>query len=387
MRRLPIACSFAALVLGACAPARQTRKPDPALSRPAVQQVTMEPLHLGLAPDPELGLVDFDATMLFREGLRFHEAGRHARALVFYDRLREEFPGSRLVSAAAYNAGRCLEELDRAEDALARYRLILDGMPRSKDWVDAVFRSGAVLSALGRHAEASGLYGRLLARAELSNPDRLDAWVLRGESFQAQQRSWDAEKAFRAVLRLFREREKDEYLDPAPAARAEFRLAELVAERFALAPLRLPEQRMQEDLEAKARLLLEAQSGYLRSMRYGDPDWAIAAGYRIGKLYVDLHAALEAADLPPDLDEREAQVYRELLRERLAVLLRKALRVFEATIQLAERTRSENRWTRAAREEMTRVEKQVLSQLGHAPPQEPTKPEGPPAPDEEPDRS
>jgi len=358
------------LALAGC-PSRPVTRPGG--SGPADRQtheIFMEPMHIGLQPDPELGLTDFDAASLFHEGLRLHEAERYADALKFFERILSQFPRSRYRSAAAFNAGRCLDFLGRGGEALARYRLVVDEMPRSKDWFDAAFRLAMDLSALDRHAGAAAVLERVLAREDLGPSDRMDALVLLGEARMARGELLAAEGTFRDALRHFRATAREAYLDPAPAAQAEFRLAELAAGRFEAAPLRLPEARMQADLVTKAQRLLTAQAGFLRTMRWGDPEWATAAGYRIGKLYLDLYAAMEAAPAPTDLSAEETEVYRDLLRKRLAVLLRKALKVFEMTLSLAERTRSDNAWTKAARAEMERVEKLVLSQLGPVPPAE-----------------
>ena len=210
---------------------------------------------------------------------------------------------------------------------------------------------------------STGWFGRNIAilRENLSVSDRIDAQVLRGEMLTKLGELFEAEKSYRSALRLYRKHERQEYLDPNPAARAEFRLSSLAEDRFIAAPLRLPEDQMQRDLEAKAQKLLQAQAGYLRTIRYGDPEWATAAGYRVGTLYLHLHQAMQQAPTPDDLSPDEALVYKDVLKKRTGVLLRKAIRVFEMTIQLAERTRSENEHTRAIREEMARVESQVLS--------------------------
>jgi len=184
----------------------------------------MEPLHIGIKPDPELGLVDFDAVTLYQEGLRFHESGRCDRALAFYDRLLEEFSDSRYFSAAAFNAGRCLEELDRTEEAVSRYQVITRGLEKSKDWIDAGFRESMCLSSLGKHQEAAALLDRLVNRKELTVSDRIDALVLKGEALKGMGELVRAESTFRRALRIYRQRGKDEYLDPVPAARAEFRV-------------------------------------------------------------------------------------------------------------------------------------------------------------------
>ncbi len=378
------ALALIGLGLSGC-PARPVVQPDSdqAPDRPA-REVIMEPLHIGLEPDPELGLTDFDAASLFHEGLRLHEAERYGEALKFFERILSQFPDSRYRSAAAFNAGRCLDLLGRGAEAAERYRLVVDGMPGSKDWFDAAFRLAMGLASLGHHDGAALVLVKVLDRPDLSPADRMDALVLLGEAEVARGELLAGERTFRQALRHFRANEREAYLDPGPAAEAEFRLAELAAGRFLAAPLRLPEAQMQTDLEAKAQLLLAAQAGFLRTMRWGDPEWATAAGYRIGKLYIDLHAAMEAAPTPDDLSAEEVQVYRGLLRERLAVLLRKALKVFEMTLGLAERTRSDNAWTRAARAEMERVEKQVLSQLEPVAPAEQPEPAAEPAPAVEP---
>ncbi len=366
---------------GGCATGRGAGRDD--TERPA-REVVMDPLHIGLQPDPELGLTDFDAATLFHEGLRLQQAERFDRALLFYDRLLEQFPEARHSSAAAYNAGRCLETLGRPAAAAERYRLIVDGMPRSQDWIAAVFRLAGVLEQLGRYRPAAEVLQGLLDRQPLRPGDRMDGLVRLGEVFIAAGRLTEAEAVLLRALRHFRTVEREAYLDPEPVARAQFRLAELASGRFLAAPLRLPEQQMRQDLEHKARLLLDTQAAYLRAMRWGDPHWATAAGYRIGRLYIELHTALEAAPVPPELDAEEAAVYRELLHDRLEVLLRKALRIFERTLQLAERARADNAWARAARSEMRRIEREVLGggDAEATEPQPPARPDSAPPPDQ-----
>ena len=91
-------------LLAACATGSGSR-------RAPARTIFMEPLHLGLQPDAELGLADFDAATLLRRGLQHQQRAEYRRALPFYRRILEEFPDSRFLSAAALNLGACLEEL------------------------------------------------------------------------------------------------------------------------------------------------------------------------------------------------------------------------------------------------------------------------------------
>ncbi|MBW1808098.1 MAG: hypothetical protein JRJ87_07855 [Deltaproteobacteria bacterium] len=335
------------------------------------KEIFLDPLHIGIKPDKELGLIDFDAATLFKEGVRLQQAGQSDRAFLFFERIITEFNSSRYLSAAAFNAGNSLEDLERVSEAVERYRIITRKLSESKDWLDAAFRESMCLARLEKHAAAVELLKRLLDRKDLSVSDRIDALVLLGEALKAEGELIKAESKLRAALRLYRAREREEFLDPAPAARAEYRLSEMAEKRFIDAPLRLPEEQMRLDLEAKATRLLEAQAGFLRTIRYGNPEWASAAGYQVGTLYLHLHQAMQQAPVPDDLDPQEIEVYKDLLKERTAVLLRKALKVFEMTLELAERTMSDNHWTKAAREEMSRVESRVLSLYETLPNEEP----------------
>ena len=56
-------------------------------NRSNIHEIVMDPLHIGLAPDTELGLVDYDASTLFQEALRFHEAQQCPVAQKYYVRL------------------------------------------------------------------------------------------------------------------------------------------------------------------------------------------------------------------------------------------------------------------------------------------------------------
>lgn len=347
-------------LLGACATGAGTR-------RTPVKTIFMEPLHLGLQPDEELGLTDFDAATLLRRGLRHQQQGEYRRAVVFFRRLLSEFPQSRFLSAAALNLGVCQEEMGDDAGAVDSYRLITERLPRSRDFTAAAFRQVGCLARLDKHGEARALLDRLLVR-RLEISDRIDALVLRGEQQMALRDSLAAERDFRRAVALWRKYQRDEYLDPSAAARAQYRLAELAERRFDAAPLRLPEDRLEQDLEIKAQRLLEAQGQYLRVVRFADPHWATAAGYRIGNLYIQLHRAMQQAPVPAGLNEKEQAVYRDMLRQRTAVLLKKALRVFEQTVELAQRSGIEGEWIRSARQQMVRIEKELL-EAPEAPPE------------------
>jgi hypothetical protein len=132
-------------------------------------------------------------------------------------------------------------------------------------------------------------------------------------------------------------------IDTAAAARARAAFEDGEAARARFEALRLdPSSAGAEDLAArldeKSTLLLAAQERYLAAIREGDAGWAVAAGSRIGALYEDLHRALVDAPLPAGMDGGAADAYRGELRQRVRVLVTKAIEAYEETLGIARRS-------------------------------------------------
>jgi len=134
--------------------------------------------------------------------------------------------------------------------------------------------------------------------------------------------------------------------------------------------------RQREVLERRAELLLEAQRAYFDTIRLTDARWAAAAGYRIGSMYRNLFRALTEAPVPPpsrelapeaiDLYRRE---YRSQLAERIRPLIRHAIRYWELTLLMVERTGVESaarHWVDRTRAELEEARRLLLGTTGQA---------------------
>ncbi len=321
----------------------------------------MEPLVIGLKPDPTLGLIDFDAATLFEQGTGYHEAGLCESALVYYLRLLEDFAASRYAPATVFNTARCLEDLGHLERAVAYYRRITKQTDRPELWMQAAYRESICLIQLQHYEEASERANELLASESLTVFEHMEFLNLLGEIFIQQNKTEQAQREYRKVLDLYQKHQEEQYLDPLPAAVAQFQIGQIKEARYRQAPLRLPEETIRQDLEVKARLLLEAQHAYLRTIRLGDAQYATQATYKIATLYTHLHEEIEKAPIPEGLDPQESIIYKNLLRHRTLVLLRKALHSFEMSLHLAERTPTQSELIENIRNEMKRIETILLS--------------------------
>jgi tetratricopeptide (TPR) repeat protein len=211
---------------------------------------------------------------------------------------------------------------------------------------------------LGELSPARDLLDGLVRREDLGAEDRVRALAQRGVVELEGGQPEEAERSLRLALSTWQEASERERLDEYPAAQAQYYLGEvyrLWSEAVRLDPAASDAEQLGQDLEYKAQLLLSAQGHYLRAIRIGEPDWAVAAGYRIGELYDDLHREIAGAPVPPGLDEEEALAYRAELSLRIRVLLTKAIAVYEQTLAAAQQAGVDGRFVEAAERSLARM--------------------------------
>ena len=349
------------LAAAACATARGPSGPPPPqelrFAEPAVVEATPLGVELSGKNDEEL----------FAVGTAAFAAADYARAAAAFGRLADLFPASAHHPAALYDAGLAHERLSEWRLGLERFRAL------ERDYVgpdadEASFRVAECLWHLGELAEARAALDRLAGRKDLEPLDQIRALTWRGVVELDQGDAEAAERSLRLALLAWGQRGDRERLDDYFPAQAQYYLGEVYRRHFQavkLDPSRDGEDRLEQALELKAELLLSAQGHYLRAIRMGNPDWAVASGYRIGELYDELHAHLTGAAIPPGLDAESEAAYRAELARKVRVLLTKAVAVYERTLDAAQRARVENVFVDRTQASLDRV-KQALALDGAA---------------------
>lgn len=351
----------------------------PATAAAPVEQVEMEPLTISVTGQgAERHVESYDAASLFEDAGSALQAERWADAAAGYDRIVKEFPGSRYVRPALYNAGLALEGLRDFAAAAERYRRLADLSGDARDTLDALFRLGACEAELGNWATSAEAFGRLLQHADLSTEDHLEALARRGLA-QYNMKDPAAERTFRETVALYKSSSEYERIDDTfYVALAQFYLGELAHDRFRLLPIRLPERQMKQDVEAKVEALLVAQERYVDVGRIKNVPWATAACYQMATLYKELYDALMDAPVPPMNDEMRA-VYFEELHKQIEPLLRRAIHMQELTQRVAESNGVDNEWVHKSNEQLARLRALVMSPAT-SPASATPAPMGPPTP-------
>jgi tetratricopeptide (TPR) repeat protein len=316
--------------LAACAAQRAGR---PAPGRIAVEEAE----RVAGAPSDLAGK---NAEELFAAGLAAYSAGDFARAGDAFGRVADLFPASPRRAAALFDAGLAYRQLGDFRLALERFRELADGYAGA-DADEARFLVADAHWRLGERAEARRVLDALAGRADLPPERHARALVERGV-LDAEDGDLDAaDRSLLAGARSLEGGGDREREDGALLAKARYWLGEVARARF----LRVKVDpagdaaRLERDLEAKSQLLLAAQGQYLAAIRAGTGQLAVTAGGRVGELYEALYGELVSAPLPAGLDEEGGRAYRAELRQRVRVLVTKAIEAYEDTLAAARRAR------------------------------------------------
>lgn len=300
--------------------------------------------------DPETGEADvYDARSLLDAGNAALGADRPRRAMAYYDRILSRFPGARVEPIARYNLGLALEGLGDYDGAVERYLELAEDDGAGRYAIDAAIRAGAVSAEVGQWAEAAEILEELLARDDLTPSDRVEGHARLGYVLYEERSDPDAEDVLQEGLRLADELGPGEPLETSYyVAMSHFYMGMIARRQFAEIPLRLPDDQLERDIEAKADLVLLAHDRFSRAIELGGPRWGTAAGYELGAMQEEFWREIVTAPIPPYLSPDQVEIYKEEVHAHAVEFLERALSLYGQTAELAEAHRTSTRWSRAA---------------------------------------
>jgi tetratricopeptide (TPR) repeat protein len=311
----------------------------------------------------------YTAEDLFRQGTTLQADAHCPEAVARYDRIAEEFTSSRYLSPSLYNAALCLQQSGDLEASATHYYRLVDHLPDSEDAKVARLQLTGILITLERWQEALASAELLLARRDMQSDERLEAMARRAQALFGMRRLEEATTAADDAGTYYRTRHGDEAIvEPYFAAAAMFVRAESIRARSEAMTMPTSDvQAQHETLERRAQLILDAQRAYFDTIRLTDAHWAAAAGYRIGSMYETLYADMTAAPVPPpsgEMNDQQLAMYRDAyraeLRSRVEPLVRHAIRYWELTLLMVERTGVDTQWAVRTRSELERA-RQLLA--------------------------
>ena len=350
------------------------------------------PVHLEMDPikieatrsGDGVEITSFDAEDLFEQAGAALSDKRFDDAVRLYDKLLASFPDSPYARPGLYNRGLAYRDKKDWNAAVESFKALAEKYATHADAKDAMFQLGACYAELTNWPSSGEVFVRLLERQDLTADDRIEAIARRGFAQFNLADLEAAEKTFRSALAFKQKIEGVERLGTDfYLAFSQYHLGQINHQRFRSVVLRLPEARMESDLEQKASLLLQAQRAYIDTIKYGNPAWASAAGFQVGSLYEELYDAFMNAPVPSNLNGEARTVYVDELHKKIRILLEKSLRWYRENLLMVERLGVNTDWAEKSKLAYSKLIKLLdpNGKLGPAPgPQAPPPAGAPPSP-------
>ncbi len=345
----------------ACAPNRIKMEPVRVQVLLKAEPETEEKAEYGIdlnQPPEKLFDLGYDAYVKNNRGL----------ALAYFKTVIERHPESKPFVNSAYNAGLIFHHLGQYEDAFRMYRKVETSKAGRKDILDARFR---ILDALYQLSRWKDMQKRVrVMRKEydsLSTDDAIELQVREGVAAYHLGERKTAEETLEAAFHDYKiGLRREDVLNEYPGAMAAYYLGLIWRDRTRAENLLLgSDEIMLEAMGRKAQKLLKSQDYFLQSIEQDNAYWATASGAQIGQLYRDFWLSINEAPAPDELSGKpeEIRMYRCVLAGRAEVLLKKAMRVYDRTLQIGERLRVKNKWTEKSKTDLKEIEGMYLKSI------------------------
>lgn len=290
-----------------------------------------------------------DLKELFHFAAQFFQKKDYATAIRLYQRILKYAWKHPYEYAAMYNLALAYEHSKQHKLAVQTYQAFVKSYPdKVKDIRHARFRMASCYEELKLWRDAFAVYDQLLQQ-DLNQDDRVDALAAAGRAMFHLRRPAQARPLLRLAIRLHttyvpQTGNVPTKIREAPAM-AQYYLARIHDLEFRSRHFRTPAAQMKEDLEYKAKHLMLAQNLYFGTIPLRHADWSLAALYRIGEMYEQMYQDIMKAPVPEDLKPHEVKVYQQALRNKIRVLLEKALLAYRHNLLLAQRIGiADSRW-------------------------------------------
>ncbi len=294
--------------------------------------------------EPELTAVA--SADLFRQATDAAKDGRYREAIATFRQLVTEFPESQYAPLSLFNIAAVYDKQGDVPATIAALRELVAAYPSSRESIEGHLYIAALQSEKAQWPDALATLDAVLARTSLTFADRVEAHARRGYALIELKRYDDAEAALAAAVADWRRAPRIE--DPYYIAMAHYYRGEIAHRRFAEAPVRLPDDQLAKDLEARRVLAGQAYDRWKEALQHRHAYWATAAGYQMSQIFVELWEVTVKAPFPVKLAAAERGRYVAEVHERVRVHLEKAVEGHRMNVELAKAYGVENAWSKGS---------------------------------------
>ena len=283
---------------------------------------------------------------LFRQANDAAKAGQTEQAITLYRRIVVEFPESKYAPISLFNIAAIYDGRRDYLQTLATLRELVKAYPDARESIDGHLYIAALQTDHEQYADALATTEEILPRPNLTYADRVEVLARKGYILIELHRYEDAEPVLDSAIATWRQANHIE--DPYYIAMASYYRGELAHRKFQEAPVRLPDDQMLQDLEAKRVLAVKAYDHWKEALGFKQAYWATASGYQMSQIFVELWAAHVTAPYPKRIDAATRPKYIADVHSNVREHLEKALEGHRMNVELAKAYGVETVWSKAS---------------------------------------
>jgi outer membrane protein assembly factor BamD (BamD/ComL family) len=264
----------------------------------------------------------------YRAGLAWLDAGQTEKGVQAFQELTTRWPANVLAREASLKSAQAWEAAGDRERASAAYIEFAKAHAKDDNADEAWLKAADLADSAGQGEHADNLRKEYLKRWP---NDRESALEILEKLAHQELATVSAEKPLASLLAtpkavgnkpvpppsylqqyLKLAAQKPALASKALLAEVRFQSAEEAWRKYDALKLTQP---LPKSIAAKQKLLDSVLVRYRRTVDMGEPEWAHAAGYRIGQALVGFGSALEASERPADLKGDDLKAYENVLIE------------------------------------------------------------------------
>lgn len=290
---------------------------------------------------------------LFKEANAAAKSGETERAIAIYHRIVAEFPDSQFAPVSLFNIAAIYDGRGDPTTTIATLRELVRAYPQARESIEGHLYIAALQTEHDQFADAAVTLDELLARTNLTYADRIEAFARKGYVLLELKRYDDAQLALDTAIAEWRKVPRLD--DPYYIAMASYYQGELAHRKFLDAPVRLPDDQLVADLEAKRELAVHAYDRWKDSLRFRQAYWATAAGYQMSQIFVELWEATVRAPYPHRIDTDTRGKYVVEVHDRVREHLEKALEGHKMNVELAKAYGVDTQWSKGSETQAMKI--------------------------------
>ncbi len=318
---------------------------------------------------------------LFEQAHANQKAGDYLTAAQRYEQLVAEAPQIKIAPDALFNAAICYKKVDNWSKAASCFEKIIHNYAKSKYYTDSLLAplqyyeqskqwdlllinlnklyqkdpknslAKETLYKLAKRFYNNSEFDRSREIYELYERNyptdisrRLEIVYLKALMNEKEGRQEVALQGYSQFLKNYKKekaRNPSLTVDALYQARAQFQILDPLFHEYAAIQLSAPLEQM---LAKKQSLLDRLVSAYMKIVKSGAGEYALASAFRIGASYENYWKSLINSEIPPGLSKEEKKVYQNLLNKQAAPYVNKASKSYQVTLKKAREKSVFNHW-------------------------------------------